>query len=162
MRVVVIADTHIRDTGSTRLSDRVWDEIRRADVVLHAGDVVGARLLTELRAVAPTHAVLGNNDTALAGSLPETVELELEGTRVAMIHDTGPRAGREARVHRRFPNADIVVFGHSHIPWNADGVDGQLLFNPGSATQRRRQPHRTFGILEIADRHVRAEVVRAD
>jgi uncharacterized protein len=162
MRVVVLADTHIRDSSSTVLPDRVWEEVRGADVVLHAGDVVGASLLDELRAAAPLHAVLGNNDTSLVGILPDTVELDLEGARVGIVHDSGPRAGREARLHRRFPSAQVVVFGHSHIPWNAAGVRGQLLFNPGSPTQRRGQPHRTFGLLEIDDGSVRAEIVRAD
>jgi putative phosphoesterase len=162
MRALVLADTHIRDSGSTRLPERVWEEVRGADVVLHAGDVVGASFLDELRATAPLHAVLGNNDTALIGVLTETVELDLEGVQVAMVHDSGPRAGREARMHRRFPSADIVVFGHSHIPWNEVGVAGQLLFNPGSPTQRRGRPYRTFGLLEIDAGTVRAEIVRAD
>lgn len=149
MRAVVLADTHVRDAGSTRLPDEAWDHLRQADVILHAGDVVEPGLLDELRAVAPVHAVLGNNDDALRRLLPESVALELGGVRVAMVHDSGPRAGREGRMRRRFPTADVVVFGHSHIPWNAPGLDGQLLFNPGSATQRRRQPHRTLGVLEL-------------
>lgn len=162
MRAVVLADTHVRDGGSSRLTERAWDQIRGADVILHAGDVTGPALLDELRAVAPVHAVLGNNDVALAGVLPETVELELEGVVVGMVHDSGPRAGREARLHRCFPTADVVVFGHSHIPWNAPGVDGQLLFNPGSPTQRRRQPHRTLGVLRIDGGAVGAEIVVVD
>jgi putative phosphoesterase len=106
--------------------------------------------------------VLGNNDTALVRVLAEAVELDLEGVRVAILHDGGPRAGREARLHRRFPSADVVVFGHSHIPWNAVGLAGQLLFNPGSPTQRRGQPHPTFGLFEIDAGRVSAEIVRAD
>lgn len=162
MRAVVLADTHVRDGGSSRLTERAWDQIRGADVILHAGDVTGPALLDELRAVAPVHAVLGNNDVALAGVLPETVELELEGVVVGMVHDSGPRAGREARLHRCFPTADVVVFGHSHIPWNAPGIDGQLLFNPGSPTQRRRQPHRTLGVLRIDGGAVAADIVVVD
>ena len=162
MRAVVLADTHIRDNGSTSLPERVWQEVRGADVVLHAGDVVGASFLDELRAAAPLHVVLGNNDTALVRVLAEAVELDLEGVRVAILHDGGPRAGREARLHRRFPSADVVVFGHSHIPWNAAGLAGQLLFNPGSPTQRRGQPHPTFGLFEIDAGRVNAEIVRAD
>lgn len=149
MKAVVLADTHVRDTGSTRLPDAAWAEVRTADVLLHAGDVMEPGFLEALRAVAPVHAVLGNNDGALRGVLPETVEVELGGVRVAMIHDSGPRTGREGRLHRRFPDAAVVVFGHSHIPWNEPGLGGQLLFNPGSATQRRRQPHRTLGILDL-------------
>ncbi|MCU1375362.1 MAG: Phosphoesterase [Actinomycetia bacterium] len=149
MRVVVLADTHVRDIGSTRLPDRAWAELASADVILHAGDVMEAGLLEQLRQVAPTHAVLGNNDGALTGVLPEALTLELEGVAVAMIHDSGPRTGREGRLHRRFPAAAVVVFGHSHIPWNQVGLEGQLLFNPGSATQRRAQPHRTLGVLDL-------------
>ena len=149
VRVVVLADTHVRDTGGTRLPPRAWEELRAADVILHAGDVMEGGFLAELRELAPVHAVLGNNDGALRRVLPEVLELELAGTRVAMIHDSGSRAGREGRLRRRFPTADVVVFGHSHIPWDAEGLDGQWLFNPGSATQRRRQPNRTLGVLEL-------------
>jgi putative phosphoesterase len=163
VRVVVLADTHVRDQGSTRLPPRASEELSRAEVILHAGDVMEPTFLAELRAMATVHAVLGNNDGALRGALPDTLVLDLEGVRVAMIHDSGPRAGRERRLRRRFPDADVVVFGHSHIPWNDEGLDGQLLFNPGSATQRRSQPHRTLGILELAaGRVLTHEVVVVD
>src|SRR3954454_16183384 len=161
MRAIVLADTHVRDEDATRLPQQVWEALHTADLILHAGDVVGRRLLDELRAIALLHAVLGNNDTGLDDVLPETLELETGGVRLAMVHDSGPRAGRENRLHRRFPTADVVIFGHSHIPWNAPGVAGQLLFNPGSPTQRRRQPHRTFGVLDLDDGKLRAEVVEA-
>jgi putative phosphoesterase len=159
VRVAVLADTHVRESRSTMLPPRALHELARADVILHAGDVVEAVLLAELRALAPVHAVLGNNDGALGGVLPDVLELTLDGVRVGMIHDSGPRAGREGRLRRRFPDADVVVFGHSHIPWDAAGLDGQWLFNPGSATQRRSQPHRTMGVLELADGRLRAHDV---
>jgi uncharacterized protein len=163
VRAVVLADTHVRDGGSTRLTERAWDLVRSADVILHAGDVIGRNFLAELAAVAPVHAVLGNNDVPLVGDLPETLQLDLDGVALAMVHDSGPRAGRQKRMHRRFPGAAVVVFGHSHIPWNEGGLDGQLLFNPGSATQRRRQPHKTAGVLELERGTVRsAEVVTVD
>ena len=163
VRVVVLADTHVRDRGATRLPSRALAELDGADAILHAGDVVEAGLLDALRAIAPVHAVLGNNDGALRGLLPESLELTLGGVRVAMLHDSGPRVGREGRMRRRFPNADVVVFGHSHIPWNAEGMDAQLLFNPGSATQHRSQPHRTVGILELtAGRVHRHDIVVVD
>ena len=157
--VVVLADTHIRRTASQpaagaaralrRLPDAAYAHLEQADVILHAGDILVGEVLDELRAFAPVHAVLGNNDAELFGALPETQALELEGVRIAMIHDSGPAQGRAGRMHRRFPDADVVVFGHSHIPWDDAGVDGQLLFNPGSPTERRSQPHRTLGTLDL-------------
>ena len=148
LRVLVLADTHLRgDLGL--LPPEVWDAVEASDVVLHAGDVVTADLLDALRARRPVHAVLGNNDRALAGALPDRLELELAGVRVAMVHDAGPRGGRERRLRRWFPDAGVVVFGHSHEPVDAEGEGGQRLFNPGSAVQRRRQPRRTVGRLTL-------------
>jgi putative phosphoesterase len=159
MRVVVLADTHIRGSGEAKLTSAAWELLGQAELILHAGDVVGAEFLDELRAIARVHAVLGNNDTELVGVLPEVAELELGGIRVAMIHDSGARRGREGRLHKRFPEAELVVFGHSHIPWDAPGIDGQRLFNPGSATQRRAQPHRTLGLVDIGGGDVRTQLV---
>jgi uncharacterized protein len=155
VRVVVVADTHLRRSWPNRRLPLAADrELATADVILHAGDITQAEHLEALAEHAPVHAVLGNNDPELLGVLPETLELELAGVRVAMIHDSGPARGRERRLHERFPDADVVVFGHSHIPWNAPGEDGQLLFNPGSPTERRRQPHRTIGVLHLEDGEV--------
>jgi uncharacterized protein len=149
VRVLVLADTHLgADLG--KLPAEVWDELDRVDVVLHAGDVLTQHLLDALGRRAPVHAVLGNNDRELVGRLPDRLDLELGGVRVGMVHDSGARAGREARVRRWFPRAQLVVFGHSHEPVDAEGLDGQRLFNPGSAVQRRRQPRRTIGLLELA------------
>ncbi|MBA3652926.1 MAG: metallophosphoesterase family protein [Actinobacteria bacterium] len=139
-------------SGSRRqLPEAVHRQLGHADVVLHAGDVLDHSVLAALASYAPTHAVLGNNDVGLAGVLPETRVVDVGGVAVAMIHDSGPRTGRERRMQRRFPGVPVVVFGHSHIPWNAAGLDGQLLFNPGSPTDRRRQPHCTMGLLECDD-----------
>ncbi len=120
-----------------------------ADVILHAGDVVDAVLLDALAERAPTHAVLGNNDHGLEHRLPEVLELELGGVTVAMVHDSGPTAGRSARMRRRFPGAQVVVFGHSHDPVVEQVDDGPLLVNPGSPTQRRRQPVHTVVRLQL-------------
>ena len=149
--VVVLADTHIRRGSMRRMPPAVYAALEEADLVLHAGDVVTGALLEELAGFAPTLAVLGNNDTELVGQLPEERVLTIEGLQIAMVHDSGTRKGREARLRRRFPTADLVVFGHSHIPIDAAGVDGQRLFNPGSPTERRRQPVHTFGRLRIDD-----------
>ncbi len=147
--VVVLADTHIRRGGTRRLPDAAYVHLDRADVILHAGDVVVAEVVDELAGFAPVHAVLGNNDAELFGLLPETLSLDLDGVRVAMVHDGGPAQGRAGRMRRRFPDADVVVFGHSHVPWDDAGLDGQLLFNPGSPTERRAQPHHTLGTLDL-------------
>lgn len=147
--VVVLADTHIRRTGARGIPEDAYAHLEQADVILHAGDVVVGEVLDELGGFAPVHAVLGNNDAELVGILPETQVLEIDGVRIAMVHDSGPAQGRAGRMHRRFPEADVVVFGHSHIPWDDFGVDGQLLFNPGSPTERRSQPHRTLGTLDL-------------
>lgn len=163
VRAVVLADTHLRrDWPNRRLPPRALELLATADVVLHAGDVLEHEHLEELRRYAPLHVVRGNNDRELR-ELPETLRVELAGVRIAMIHDSGPAAGRARRLHDRFPDADVVVFGHSHIPWNAPGEGGQLLFNPGSPTERRRQPHATAGVLELAaGAVVSAQVVVVD
>ncbi|HET6810045.1 MAG TPA: metallophosphoesterase family protein [Acidimicrobiales bacterium] len=154
-RVAVLADTHLR-SGLDRLSPAARQVLGRADVILHAGDVVSRTALGELSELGPLHAVLGNNDGELTGLLPLTVSVEIGGVRIGVVHDSGARAGRAGRMRRLFPDADVVVFGHSHIPWDEEGIDGQILFNPGSATQRRRQPVCTIGELELADGRVRA------
>jgi hypothetical protein len=125
--------------------------LRGAGLILHAGDVCTADVLDELAAYAPVRAVRGNNDgpDVAAWGAPETLEFDLDGLRVAMIHDSGPSAGRPARLRRRFPAADLVIFGHSHIPLD-HAENGQRIFNPGSPTDRRRQPQGTLGVLEIA------------
>ena len=152
MRALVLSDTHLRDQGTRRLPDTVYAALRAADVILHGGDVTERGLLHELATYAPVHAVLGNNDVAeLRTTLPERLEVELDGVRVGMVHDSGTTKGRAARVHRMFPDCAVVVFGHSHAPVDELGVDGQRLFNPGSPTQRRRQPHPSFGLLDFAD-----------
>ena len=146
LRLLILADTHLR-TDLSGLPPEVWDEVEACDAVLHAGDVVTGDLLDALRARRPVHAVLGNNDHELVGELPTSLLLVLAGVRIAMVHDSGPSAGRPGRLKRMFPDADVVIFGHSHLPLDEEGDDGQRLFNPGSAVQRRRQPLRTVGVL---------------
>lgn len=150
MRCLVLADTHIAPGSSRRLPDAAYACLASVDAVLHAGDVVHAELLDELASFAPTYAVLGNNDHALAGHLPERRRLELEGLQVAMVHDAGPKKGRPGRLHRWFPDSDVVVYGHSHEAFDGPGSGQQWLFNPGSPTVRKRAPNRTFGMLAIA------------
>jgi uncharacterized protein len=149
VEVLVLADSHLRG-GLGSIGDQVLEAVAAADIVLHAGDITSPQALVELQSMAETYAVLGNNDHDLRGTLPESQVVDLEGIRVALVHDSGPSKGRPVRLHRRFPEADLVVFGHSHVPINEVGVHQQVLFNPGSATQRRAQPHRTFGRLRLA------------
>ena len=155
MRVVILADTHApRRWKSCPPAVARW--LRQADVVLHAGDVCTADVLAELAEYAPVHAVLGNNDGSDVAEwgAPATLEIELGGLRVAMIHDSGQATGRLRRMRAAFPAARLVVFGHSHIPMD-QSEGGLRIFNPGSPTDRRRQPHGTLGVLDIADGELR-------
>ncbi|HEY7592045.1 MAG TPA: metallophosphoesterase family protein [Actinophytocola sp.] len=156
MRVVVLADTHAPRRWKS-CPPRVAEQLRGADAILHAGDVCVPSVLDELAGFAPVHVVAGNNDgpDVVAWGAPETLELDLDGLRVGMIHDSGNKVGRIARMRRRFPDADLVVFGHSHIPLDETG-DGLRIFNPGSPTDRRRQPHGTVGVLDIAAGELRS------
>ena len=151
MRIVVLSDTHAPRRWKS-CPPAVASQLRGADLILHAGDVCTAAVLDELAQYAPVTAVVGNNDglDVAAWGAAETAALKPEGLPVAMIHDSGPAAGRLPRMRARFPAAELVVFGHSHIP--LDSSDGTLrIFNPGSPTDRRRQPHGTLGVLHIAD-----------
>lgn len=140
----------------------VAEHLSDADLILHAGDVCTPSVLEELAVYAPVHAVVGNNDEpgVARWGAEETWQGELEGLRVAMIHDAGAKQGRTRRMARRFPEAELVVFGHSHIPLDETG-DGVRIVNPGSPTDKRRQPYRTLGVLDVADGAVQAlEIVR--
>ena len=150
MKIVALSDTHAPRRWRS-CPPRVAAHLRGADLILHAGDVCTAGVLDELSAFAPVRAVLGNNDgpDVAAWGAPESVQLDLDGLQVAMIHDRGQTAGRIARMRRRFPGAALVVFGHSHIPLD-QSAGGLRIFNPGSPTDRRRQPHGTIGLLTIS------------
>jgi putative phosphoesterase len=157
VRLAVLADTHI-PTRARDLPPGAWRVIEATEGVLHAGDLTDPAVLEGLRRRVPVWAVLGNNDHALRGLLPERLELELGGVAVAMVHDSGPMAGRRARLRRWFPAARVVVFGHSHIPVAED--DGELLLlNPGSPTDRRRMPSFTLAVLTLGRGGVDAEIV---
>jgi putative phosphoesterase len=157
MKVIALSDTHAPRRWRS-CPPRVAGHLRDADAILHAGDVCVASVIEELAGYAPVHVVKGNNDGPDIAA-PRTLELTLEGLRIGMIHDSGPAKGRLARMRRRFPDADLVVFGHSHIPLDESG-DGLRIFNPGSPTDRRRQPHGTLGLLTIEHGALtRAEIV---
>jgi uncharacterized protein len=153
---VVLADTHI-PRRAKGLPQALLARLPSADLILHAGDLMDPALLVELGVHAPIRAVQGNVDPPQTG-LPETLELDFGGVRIAMVHDSGPKRGRRTRLRRRFPEARVVVFGHSHIPWNED-EGGLLLLNPGSPTDRRRSPQHTYALMRVGAGDVRAEIV---
>jgi len=156
LRVVVLADTHAPRHWKT-CPPKVAEHLTNADAILHAGDVCVPTVLDELAEFAPVHVVAGNNDgpDVVAWGAPETLTLTLAGLNIAMIHDSGPKDGRLARMRRRFPKADLVVYGHSHIPMDIAEANFRI-FNPGSPTDRRRQPQGTIGELHIADGQLQA------
>jgi putative phosphoesterase len=143
--LVLTSDTHVPQR-SRDLPHSLWAAIEAADVVVHAGDWVDVALLDALEArAARLVAVYGNNDgPALRARLPEVARVELGGVRLAVVHETGKAAGRERRMLAAFPDADVLVFGHSHIPWDTVAPGGLRLLNPGSPTDRRRQPRHTY------------------
>lgn len=145
--IALLADTHM-PRGARRLPERCVELIEGAEAVIHAGDFVALPVLEELQALCPiVHAVHGNVDEApLRRLLPAEVEIEIGRRTVAILHDAGPAKGRLARLRRRFPTADAVVFGHSHLPLHEE-EDGFQIFNPGSPTERRRAPRPSMGLL---------------
>lgn len=145
LRLLLIADTHV-PRRARDLPDPVWRAVDAADVVVHAGDWVGLPLLDALAARSRLLVgVYGNNDgPAVRARLPEVATADLEGLRLAVVHETGPAQGREDRCARRFPDRDLLVFGHSHVPWDTTADSGLRLLNPGSPTDRRRQPVATY------------------
>lgn len=156
--LVFTADTHVPKRARD-LPDALWAAIDAADVVVHAGDWVDVALLDRFEQRASRLvAVHGNNDHGpLRERLPEVARAEIGGIRLAVVHETGDRRGREARCAARFPDADLLVFGHSHIPWDTTADTGLRLVNPGSPTDRRRQPHGTF-VTAVADDGVLRDV----
>ena len=162
MLLAVIADTHL-PRRSRRLPDACVERLRAADAILHAGDLIAVSALRELEALGPpVHAVAGNVDEpGVLMMLPRVRTVEAEGASIAMIHDVGPAAGRLARLRRTFPDADAVVFGHSHIPLHEER-DGFQIFNPGSPTDRRRQPRHTMGMATAASGRVEFELLVLD
>lgn len=150
IRLVLISDTHIPKRAKD-LPAPVWEAVDGADVVFHAGDWVEPAALDALeKRAGRLVAVVGNNDgPRLRGRLPEVARVELDGLRFTVVHDTGPAHGREKRCDALYPGTDVLVFGHSHIPWDTTTPAGMRLLNPGSPTDRRRQPYATFMTAEI-------------
>ena len=151
-RLVILSDTHV-PVRARDLPAELWSAIDAADLVIHAGDWVDARLLDALAArSAALLGVYGNNDgPELRARLPEVAWLNVQGVRLAVVHETGAAARREERCTARFPGVDVLIFGHSHIPWDSVAANGMRLLNPGSPTDRRRQPTGTYLTAAIVD-----------
>jgi hypothetical protein len=150
VRLLLIADTHLPKRARD-LPRRVWDEVAAADVVVHAGDWIGLEFLDRLHAASTRLiGVYGNNDgDDVRARLPETAHETLEGVRISVVHETGGAKRREERADRRFTATDLLIFGHSHIPWDSTTPSGMRLLNPGSPTDRRAQPYPTYLTAEI-------------
>jgi hypothetical protein len=164
VRLAIISDTHM-PKGGRALPEACVQRLKRADVILHAGDLVRIEVLRALEAFGPpVYAVHGNvDDGPVRAVLPATRVVELkDGLTVAMIHDAGPATHRLGRMRRAFPRADAVIFGHSHIPLHERGDDGFQLFNPGSPTERRRSPRHTMGEGVLQNGRLELELVPLD
>jgi putative phosphoesterase len=161
--LAIISDTHL-PRGPRRLPDACVERLEEADMVLHAGDFSAVAVLRALESLAPVAAVHGNvDDRELRRRLPERRVVEVDGARIAMLHDAGPATGRLERLRRRFPDADAVIFGHSHVPVHERASVGRFqIFNPGSPTERRRAPRHTMGMARVTDGRVQFELVELD
>jgi uncharacterized protein len=155
--IAVIADTHM-PKGKRQLPEACVEKIRAADALIHAGDFSAPSVLEDLREICPVvYAVHGNvDDPELRRELPEALAVEIGGRTVAVLHDAGPEKGRLARLRARFPEADAVVFGHSHLPLQ-ETEGGFQIFNPGSPTERRRAPRTSMGLLHPTSSGLRFE-----
>ena len=160
MLIAIISDTHM-PRGPRRLPADCVERLKRAQLILHAGDLMTTAVLEELESYGPVRAVHGNVDEReLRRRLPETDLVDIDGAQIGLIHDAGPAKGRFTRLRRRFPQADAVVFGHSHIPLLERSDDrGFQIFNPGSPTERRRSPHHTMGLARVVRGSLRFELV---
>ncbi len=159
MLVAIISDTHM-PRGARRLPNACQRHLRRADLIIHAGDLSTLAVLEALESHGPVVAVHGNVDDAdVRQRLPRERSVEVNGVRIGLVHDAGPSRGRIMRLRRRFPDADAVVFGHSHIPLHEQGEDGFQIFNPGSPTERRRAPAHTMGLARVSGGQITFELV---
>jgi uncharacterized protein len=160
VEIAVISDTHM-PRGDRRLPEACVDRLKRADLIIHAGDLARLSVLIGLQDYGPVIAVHGNvDDEATRTALPETATVDADGATIAIVHDAGPRVGRLARLRTRFPRAQAVVFGHSHLPLHErDPATGFQIFNPGSPTERRRAPQHTMGIARATAGRLTFELI---
>jgi uncharacterized protein len=158
--IAIISDTHL-PRGTRALPDACVERLRAADLIVHAGDFSQIEILEELKSLGPVIGVYGNTDDALLrAALPESATIPVgDGLTLAVIHDAGPAQGRLRRLHVRFPGVDAVIFGHSHIPLHERAPDGFQIFNPGSPTDRRRQPRHTMGLCRVRGGQLQFELI---
>ncbi|MGB2598820.1 MAG: metallophosphoesterase family protein [Candidatus Omnitrophota bacterium] len=162
MKIGVIADTHIPVTAK-ELPPKVYEHFKDCALIIHAGDIVEMHVLEELEKIAEVKAVYGNMDSReIVNNLPEKISFEAEGKKIGVVHGKGSASKIIENVKQSFTKKqDIIIFGHSHVPINKT-IDGILLFNPGSATDRIFSPYRTIGIIEIEGGEVRAEIIKLE
>ena len=159
MRIAVISDTHM-PRGARRLPEACVQRLRAADLILHAGDLMRMAVLHELETYGPVVAVHGNvDDREVMVALPQVASVQAAGATIAIMHDAKPAKKRLTRIRRRFPDADAVVFGHSHLPLHERAPDGFQIFNPGSPTERRRAPRHTMGLATVSAGRVAFELI---
>jgi uncharacterized protein len=159
VQIAVISDTHL-PRGTRRLPEDCVARLKAADLIVHAGDLIRLSVLRELEAYGPVAAVHGNvDDDEVRRTLPAVTSVEAAGAKIAVIHDAGAAKGRVARLRRRFPDADAVIFGHSHLPLHERAADGFQIFNPGSPTERRRAPRHTMGVATVEEGRVSFELI---
>jgi putative phosphoesterase len=162
VEIAIISDTHM-PRGARRLPEACLARLRGADLIVHAGDLSTLGVLRELEALGPVVAIHGNvDDVAVRAALPAQAIVEADGNQIAVIHDAGPLRGRIGRLRERFPGADAVIFGHSHLPLHERAADGFQIFNPGSPTERRRAPRQTMGIVHAGRRQLTFELIELD
>ena len=162
MEIAIISDTHMPRRGRA-LPEACRSRLRRADLIVHAGDVSTLEVLREIESFGRVVAVHGNvDDAAVRAALPATAVVPCDGRRVAVIHDAGAAIGRLRRMRKRFADADAVVFGHSHMPLHESDEDGFQIFNPGSPTERRRALHHTMGLAHVSGGRLEFELVTLD
>jgi putative phosphoesterase len=160
--IAIISDTHM-PRGGRRLPAECVSRLRDADLIVHAGDLMTLSVLHDLQELGDVVAVRGNvDDATVRAVLPATAAIEAAGARIAVVHDAGPARGRLARMRGRFPDADAVIFGHSHIPLHERAEDGFQIFNPGSPTERRRSPRHTMGLARVRASMIRFELIELE
>jgi uncharacterized protein len=163
VEIAIISDTHL-PRGERALPDVCLERLRRADLIIHAGDLMRLSVLRDLQTLGPrVVGVHGNvDDSDVRAALPEAELVRAEQAQIAVVHDAGPATGRLERMKRRFRQAEAVVFGHSHIPLHERAADGFQIFNPGSPTERRRAPHHTMGIAQVTGSEVTFQLIVLD